>query len=396
MKSFLFLFFLLLNTETVLAQMSYISPTKTLNKRSYQLGISTDYFNSSTRIDADGQTQDFDSGESFSRIQTEVSGSYGLIDHLQISGGVRYRQNNSTVISTLTGEAENDVSSGVESTFVNILYAFPTVDRMTYALEGSFRFRTFSNQETNATGQGELILGDEGNDYGASFAATYSSRTNNFLSGKVGYKNPGEHISPELVWQVEGAMTWRYLALIAGVDGVSSLNNDPYGNNSTNKPVFYTGSTFLYHSTNRELIAPYAGVNIALGETWRVEMKGSQVVSGRSTDLGTAYGISLIRRVEKIKANKTDKSFKEYDFEATVTQVSPKKGYLVIDKGISEDVQKGMKIDFFEFDYVGGNILLARGIVIEAKSETSVVKITQVFNAKKEIKEGVLARGSFR
>ena len=396
MKLFLFLFFLLVTTETVLAQMSYISPTKTLNKRSYQLGISTDYFNSSSRIDADGQTQDFDSGESFSRIQTEVSGSYGLIDHLQISGGVRYRQNNSTVINTLTGEAENDVSSGVESTFVNILYAFPTVDRMTYALEGSFRFRTFSNQETNATGQGELILGDEGNDYGASFAATYSSRANNFLSGKVGYKNPGEHLSPELVWQVEGAMAWRYLALIAGVDGVSSLNNDPYGNNPTNKPVFYTGSTFLYHSTNRELIAPYAGVNIALGETWRVEMKGSQVVSGRSTDLGTAYGISLIRRVEKIKANKTDKSFKEYDFEATVTQVSPKKGYLVIDKGISEDVQKGMKIDFFEFDYVGGNILLARGIVIEAKSETSVVKITQVFNAKKEIKEGVLARGSFR
>jgi hypothetical protein len=396
MKLFLFLFFLIISTETVLAQMSYISPTKTLNKRSYQLGISTDYFNSSSRIDADGQTQDFDSGESFSRIQTEVSGSYGLIDHLQISGGVRYRQNNSTVINTLTGEAENDVSSGVESTFVNILYAFPTVDRMTYALEGSFRFRTFSNQETNATGQGELILGDEGNDYGASFAATYSSRANNFLSGKVGYKNPGEHLSPELVWQVEGAMAWRYLALIAGVDGVSSLNNDPYGNNPTNKPVFYTGSTFLYHSTNRELIAPYAGVNIALGETWRVEMKGSQVVSGRSTDLGTAYGISLIRRVEKIKANKTDKSFKEYDFEATVTQVSPKKGYLVIDKGISEDVQKGMKIDFFEFDYVGGNILLARGIVIEAKSETSVVKITQVFNAKKEIKEGVLARGSFR
>ena len=191
-------------------------------------------------------------------------------------------------------------------------------------------------------------------------------------------------------------MAWRYLALIAGVDGVSSINNDPYGNNPTNKPVFYTGSTFLYHGTNRELIAPYAGVNIALGETWRVEMKGSQVVSGRSTDLGTAYGVSLIRRVEKIKTNKTDKSFKEYDFEATVTQVSPKKGYLIIDKGISEDVQKGMKIDFFEFDYVGGNILLARGVVIEAKSETSVVKITQVFNAKKEIKEGVLARGSFR
>jgi hypothetical protein len=386
----------MMTTEAVLAQVSYISPTRTLNRRGHQLGLSTDYFNSSTRIDKDDQIQDFESGESFSRIQSEFSGSYGLIDNLQLTGGIRYRQNNSTIVSTLSGAAENDISSGVESTFVNILYALPAIDKMTYALEASFRFRTFSNQETNGSGQGELILGDEGNDYGASFAATYNSKTNNFLSGKVGYKNPGVHISPEIIWQIEGAMVWRHLALIAGVDGISSLNNDPYGNNPNNKPVFYTGSTFLYHGANRELIAPYAGVNIGLGETWRIEMRGSQGISGRSTDLGMAYGVSLIRRVEKIKANKTDKSFKEYDFEATVTQVSPKKGYLVIDKGLSEDVQKGMKIDFFEFDYVGGNILLARGVVVETKSETSIVKITQVFNSKKEIKEGVLARGSFR
>lgn len=376
--------------------MSYVPPTKTLLKRGYQLGVTSDYFNSSTRIDKDGNQQDFENGEGFSRIQSEVYGSYGLIDNLQISGGLRYRQNSSTVVSTLTGLEENDTSSGVESTFVNILYAFPVVDRMSYALEGSFRFRTFSNQETNASGQGELILGDEGNDYGASLAATYASRTNNFISARFGYRNPGEHISPELNWQIEGALRWKYLALIAGVDGVSSLNNDPYGNNATNKPVFYTGSTFLYHGTNRELIAPYGGLNLSLGESWRVELKGSQVVSGRSTDLGTSYSVSIVRRVEKAKSNKEDKSFKEYDFEATVTQVSPKKGYLVIDKGLSDDLQKGMKVDFFEFDYVGGNILLARGVVIETKSETSIVKITQVFNAKKEIKEGVLARGSFR
>ncbi len=396
MKLILASLIVLIFKADLFAQVSYVPLTKTLPKRSYQLGVSADYFNSSTRIDKDGATQDFENGDSFSRIQSEVSGSYGPVDHLQLTGGVRYRQNSSNVVSPLTGLEENNVSSGVESTFVNILYAFAPIDKMTYALEGSFRFRTFSNQETNASGVGELILGDEGNDYGASFLATYSSKTNNFLSGKIGYKNPGEHISPELIWQIEGAMTWKYLALIAGVDGVSSLNNDPYGNNPTNKPVFYTGSSYLYHGTNRELIAPYAGVNLALGQTWRIELKGSQIISGRSTDLGTSYGFSLIRRVEKVKSNKSDKSFKEYDFEATVTQVSPKKGYLVIDKGLTDDVQKGMKIDFFEFDYVGGNILLARGVVIEVKTESSVVKITQVFNAKNEIKEGVIARGSFR
>ena len=68
----------------------------------------------------------------------------------------------------------------------------------------------------------------------------------------------------------------------------------------------------------------------------------------------------------------------------------------MIDKGLSEDIQKGMKIDFYEFDYVGGNILLASGIVLQAKADTSVVKITKTYNTKKELKEGVVARGTFR
>lgn len=373
------------------AQTSYVAPTKILSQKGYQLGVSGESFTSSKRVDKDNNKIDFNDGEGFSRLQGEVSGFYGLTENFQIGGGVRFRQN-----TFLSSSTDTETSTGVESTFFNLIYAFKPINRFHYALEGTFRFRPYSNEESEGTTPGSLALGDQGNEYSGGIGVTYASRTNNYLTGRVGYRRPGSEISSEIYWQVEGALAWTYVALVAGVDGISSMNNDPYEGDEGNRPVYNIGSTFLYNSSNRELIAPYAGVNIALGKSWRVELRGSQVVSGRSTDLGTSFGASLIRRSEDKSANRPDKKFKQYDFEASVTKVSPKKGYVVIDRGISEDVQKGMKIDFYEYDYVGGNILLARGIVIQAKADTSIVKITQIFNTKKELKEGILARGTFR
>src|SRR5690606_16785764 len=119
---------------------------------------------------------------------------------------------------------------------------------------------------------------------------TYSSVSKNFLTARVGYRVPGTDLSHEIYWQAEGALVWPYWALVAGVDGVTSMRNDPNEDNLALRPVFHTGNTNLYSSYNREWIAPYAGVNIALGKNWRVELKGSQVVNGRSTDSGTTLG----------------------------------------------------------------------------------------------------------
>jgi hypothetical protein len=119
-------------------------------------------------------------------------------------------------------------------------------------------------------------------------------------------------------------------------------------------------------------------------------------VSGQSTDLGTAFGINLIHRLEKSQLKIVDNKFKTYDTEASVTKVSPKQEYVVIDKGLADDFYKGMRIDFFEFDYVGGNVLVATGIVIQTKSDTCIVKITQKFNLEKQIKEGLVGRGSLK
>ncbi len=377
------------------AQTSYVAPTRILAKKAYQLGIGGDFFSTSSRLDKDRNRVSFEDGEKFSRIQGEVGAQYGLTDNLQIGGSLRFRQNQSTSLNSLTLSNESETSTGLESTSFQVVYAFKPVERMNYTLEALYRHRPYSNDETVGTNLGNFVLGDQGPELSGGVGATYNSRSNNFLTGRVGYRRPGNELSSEVYWSVEGALAWKYFTLVAGVDGVSSLNNDPH-ENDLNKANYYTGETALYNSTNREWIMPYGGLNIALGKKWRIEFRGGQVVSGRSTDLGTMFGVNLFTRVNDSKSDKPDIRFKDYDFEVSVTKVSPKKGFVVIDKGLSDDIQKGTKIDFYEFDYVGGNILIASGVVISQKTDSSIVKITHIYNTKKELKEGLVGRGTYR
>jgi hypothetical protein len=384
MKLFFSLFVSVLAFDTI-AQTSYVPPTKILLKKGHQLGLSGDLFNTSERIDRYGNNVKFEKGESFSRIQSEVSGYFAPTENLQIGAGARYRRNESSL------DVKRESGSGIESTFLNLMYAFKPVNQIYYALEASYRYRPFTNK-----GDESFILGDDGAEYSLGMGGTYAFKKNNFLTGKFGYRNNGSDLSDEIYWQIEGALVWKNLALVAGVDGLSSLNNDPYQDNDLDRPILNRGSTFLYNSINREFISPYAGVNFAFGQTWRIELRGSRSISGNSTDLGTDFGFSIFRRVEADLKKQSDKTFKEYDFEASIQKVSPQNGYVVIDKGLADDVQKGTQIDFFEFDFVGGNILVASGIVIQVKSDTSVVKISQVFNDKNKLKEGLVARGKYK
>jgi hypothetical protein len=387
---------LFLAAEASRSQVSYVPPARILGEKGYQLGVSADYFRTIEQVDTDGNRSKFPEGETFSRLDADVFGQYGLAENFQMGGGIRLRQNFFNFAEDGEDE-ETQSSSGLESTFVNAAYAFKPVGQFQYTLEGLFRWRPFRNDEPEFRDEGNLVLGDDGNEFAGGLAVTYfSKRKRNFLSGRFGYRDPARDLSPELYWQLEGAVTWPYVGLVVGVNGVSSLDNDPYENEPQDRPTYNTGNTALYGSINREWIAPYLGVNVGLGNFWRLEFRGSQVTSGRSMDLGTGFGVALVKRVDLYNRDLPDRAFKDYDFEGAVTRVSPKKGYVVIDKGLADDVQKGMKIDFFEFDYVGGNILLARGIVLQSKAETAIVKITHHYNTKKTLKEGVVARGTFR
>ena len=53
-------------------------------------------------------------------------------------------------------------------------------------------------------------------------------------------------------------------------------------------------------------------------------------------------------------------------------------------------------MDFFEFDYIGGNVLVASGVIVKTNSDTAIVKITERFNQKKELKEGLIGRTTLK
>jgi hypothetical protein len=397
MKSFLFLVALSLPFIGY-SQTSYVPATQTLRKRGTQISVGGDYFSKTKGKDKEGKTIDLLNGEKFSRYQGEVLGSYGISDQFQFTVGARYRRNEATRFLVDKQITENLTGSGFESALASLKYSFKPVNQYHFMVEANYRYTPYTTEKYTAANaannDGDVVLGDDGNDLSAGLGISYVAKNDNFLTVRGGYRRPGKDLSSEVYWNAEGAMAWKYLALLAGVDGVTSLNNDAYTEDPENKPAVNSFTTNLYNSINREYVAPYVGLNLALGSQWRIEARGSQIISGRSTDLGTSYSIYLVRRVEDKGLNKVDNRFKSYDLEGSVIKVSPKKNYVVIDRGISMDVKKGMKFDFFEFDYLGGNILVASGSVVQVKADSAIVKLTQHYNRKKEIKEGLVARAT--
>jgi hypothetical protein len=380
------------------AQRSYIPYTQTLQAKGYQIGLLNDYFTTQKYADETGKSTSLGEAESFSRLQTEVLGHYGATNQMQFGFGFRFRQNQSTFIDSQNNEEISATALGLQSTVAQIMYAFEKVGNLHYMLEGSFRYTPYTNREFDplTDNPNKIILGDSGNELAVGLALNHEAPSNRFSTLRMGYRRPGIDLSPEVYWVAEFAKAWKHVALLAGVDGVFSLRQDPFDEITADRPRLNTGATRLYNAQNREWINPYIGLNFALGKTWRLELRGSQVVSGKSTDLGQSFGINLIKRMDKDPLILVDSKFKSYDLEANVTKVSPQKEYVIIDMGLTDDVFKGMRIDLFENDYLGGNILVASGVVIKTKSRSSVVRITNRYNMTKVLKEGLIARGALK
>ncbi len=388
--------FFLLASATLWGQTSYVPATRVLKERGTQLSFGVQSFTTSQTVDENGKKVKLADGEKFSRYQGEVNGLFGLTDDFNVGLGARFRHQ--TASFTSGNEQINAQATGVQSIAASFLYGFDPVNRTQFTLEGMFRYVPYSNDEvdTNNDDLEKLILGDEGHEYSVGLGITYSSLSNNHYTVRGGWRKPGSDLSTEFYWNGEIALQFRYVTPLAGVDGVTSLKNSTYESDPADRPAWNSRPTALYNSINREWIAPYVGVNFAFTPSWRIELRAQQVIAGNSTDLGTGFGINLVRRLDQSDDKIVDSQFKTYDLEATVTKVSEKKTYVVIDKGLADDIEKGMKFDFFDFDYVGGNSLVARGVVAKVSSDKAIVKLTHRFNLAKEIKEGLVGRASLK
>lgn len=383
-----------LSLSSAWGQVNYVQPGKVLGKGGYEIKGTGRSWNSDSRFDQDGKETEYPSSEGFGYFEGEFLGRYGATNELQFTGGLTSRQNSADI--TVSGESETATSSGLQSIFAAAQYGFRPVGRINYSLEVFGRFMTYTNKEYDATTDDptkDLVLGDDGPDFGGSFLGTWAHRDDYFLTAKLTYRRPGKEMSGEVNWLVEAAVAWRYFALVAGGEGIYSLGQDAYTDDPDNKPAFNTGGTNIYNGINREYIAPFAGLNIALGKTWRIEARYQQVLNATSYDTGSLITVSLARRVDSNQMVLIDKKFKEYDVEASIVKVSPKKQYVVIDKGLSDDIAKGQRFDIFHTDYLGGNILLGTGVVTDINADQSVVRITARYSTKFPIKEGTIVRG---
>lgn len=395
MKKIVFIFALL--PYLAWANSTYIPYTRLLNAEGYEVYLGGDYFRTERTVDEKANSSKLESGEKFTRTQGFAGFRYGLAQSFQLGIGGVYRSHSSTDVRNINGTDEtfNSSNSGLQSIKTDLSLGLESAGQLSFSLEAFFTYVPNSYSDIKDTAnfnyENDLILGDVGSAFGAGVATTYSTLNKNYYSLRAGWRRPGTYLSPEIYWQGEAALVWSGFALLAGVDGVSSLKNG-----DETRPVYNTGSSQLYHGLNREWVKPYLGANLSLGSNWRVELRASQTLSGRSTDLGQTYGLQLVRRVEKDLSRSRDARFKSYDVEASVSKVSPKQGYVVIDKGLADDISKGMKFDLYDFDYVGGNDLVASGIVIKVQSDTAIIKITKIYNAQKPLKTGLVGRAKLR
>lgn len=375
-----------------LAQNAHIPFARTLLEGGSEYDIYIDYMNTTSLTNYDGINTAIGDGLSYQKINAGANFKYGITSKLEgmLGANVRYIQSN----VEFDGEIFSYTKAGFESAIIGFKYAFDEEDGMRYAIQGWYRQPMYSNEIFDATAErpDEIVLGDTGRDIaiGASFYNKTSS--NNYLEGRALYRDPGAELSSEIFSHLQYSLVWKYMALNFGVENVYSLENDAYNNDELNKPVLFQGTSAGFNSINRQWTAPYIELNFALGDSWRIESQFAQIYTGNSTDLGPRLSFNLVKRKEASKAlEKRVQKFKEYTVEGTVTKLSKSKKIAVVDIGLDVGLRKGMKVDFYYFDFRGGNILIGSGTVVKAGASKSLVHIKQR-NGRRRIKEGTVIR----
>ncbi len=358
-----------------------------INKKSYQYELEGRSWTSTSRLDYDGYEEEFTEDQGYSQLEGDILFRYGFGLQLELRGGVLFRQ--------VTSTSQETTKSGAESIRIGAKYEFKPIRNWHYAIDVQYLNTLYENTDylnVSEIPEGELILGDAGNAFHFKGILSYKMKGGNSLNGSLAYVGTPNNLSPEIFYDINAKIAWNTFALYAGLEGVNSLGSDAYTDEAENKPPQGLGESALYNSTNRSYSKPYIGAFKTFGRI-RLGVKGAQVISGTSTDKGTELSVSLAwnSRGETGVDRKLSK-FKEYDLEASVIKVSPRGKFIKIDKGISQDVEKGQTFDVYKTDYFGGNDLVAQGRVYEIGADWAIIKLSKKFK-KIDIKSGFTARG---
>ncbi len=362
----------------------------TLELKSKEIDVLGSFLTTSSYYDVEGNEVEPGESDSFSRQDFDISFGYGFTREIELRAGGRYRNQSSE------SATESRSASGLESIFVGAKYGLAPVRSWKFALSGEARYSPYTPEDYTQASQfpaDEMELGDGGPEVTLKGLASYHLSGNWYLSGALGYRIPGNSLSHEIVYDAELAYSGQSWLFTGGLTGIKSMNGSEYSDVPANKPLQNTGTTALYNSIDRERMSLVGALGYAWNPNWLLRLGGEQVLSGRSTDnfqaitLGVTWNSSGVSREEQKIS-----TFKEYHVEATVIKVSPRGAFVKIDKGLSQDVEKGMPFDIYKSDYFGGNELIATGVVYESQSDTAIVKLTKKYKQNPVVK-GFIARG---
>jgi hypothetical protein len=216
-----------------------------------------------------------------------------------------------------------------------------------------------------------------------------------YFSLLAGYKRPPNELSSEIPYLFESVFTGQTWNISLGVEGNFSLKQDPYYGDPENKPLLEVAANSpseLFNSVNKRVMKGFGKLRKEFGN-WGIEIGYGKILSGFSTDVGWQLDFSLSWQSNGLtkKRRKRDR-FKEYEVDALITKVSPRGGFVKLDKGYADDIEKGMAMDIYQTDYKGKNVLVAAGVIYESKANWSILKITKKY-VEGRIQVGFIARG---
>ncbi|MBT5093898.1 MAG: hypothetical protein HOM21_06635 [Halobacteriovoraceae bacterium] len=376
----------------------YLPEAYGVGEGAYEIFAGTKYWQTTAVYDTTGAEVALESGDSFSKIDSDLNFRYGFSSHIDFKAGVLFRYNSS---SATVGEGnatttKDFTNQGVESFYGSLKYNFDSApnSKMHYSFEFFYRQTSYTNQTFTAgqTLPDEIILGDDGTEFTVWMHSAYKRNRSDYLTASVGYNTPPNALSPEVVYKLASVWTHTKWALMLGVDGVYSLKGDDFTANPEDKPVMASGSSNLFNSINREYVLPYIGANRVF-KSWRIGGRVGMIAAGASTDKGIEAGVHIAWSTQG--AQEEDRKvgrFKEYLVEGTVLKLSPRGKFIKIDQGLSNDVTKGLRFDIYKTDFFGGNVLVAAGIAYEVGSDWAIIRLVKRYE-KIQIKKGFTARG---
>lgn len=373
------------------AYTSYVPMAQALNESGTELGFDLEYFKPTSIVTEEGEGQALTANNNVSYLQLNTRYQYGFTGQFQgtLYAGFRSVQSNFT-----ESNADYSISkAGFEHAGVGFQYSFLEENRTQYALLGYYLQKMYSNQELDATTRlQDTNLGDEGREYGLGAAVSMRTSSMNYYEFQAIYRSPADYLSSEILSFAQLSLVWDYFSLYGGVENVYSLEDSPYSSDESSRPNYAIINSKLYNSINRSWTAPYLGFQFTLGTNWRMGLRYTQVYTGNSTDIGPRLLLSLARRSEQKKDfAKQDSRFKEYRIEGVVSKLSKSKKLAVVDIGAEAGLKKGMRVDFYYFDYTGGNELIARGVALKVQSKKAVIKIKKRFG-RRRIQAGTVVR----